>query len=666
MAAMVGRDGLCGRGGADGPLRRRPGAGWRSLVAGLAIVLLLAVAEGRGSEQAVQRSVPRQVSALLELALDAVNRRSARDVAVLSVDLPDAFRWVETSGHPWRADALPIPGADSGPSGFLLVFHSYHTCESDGDHVYRVVVPNSGEWRIGPEIPETETFDLRIRDHMMNAVLSLQRKLLTVRDLVSLERARTGDRDGRIDYGILRLNEDYRLASLYDPGTGLPVPYAQAGGVVVFAPPAAERFQLAMEYSGSPNHSNGDFIHPDEAVLASYWYPNIARLPASLTLTATAPIGWTAVAQGEPGPTRINGDGTATTTWRNTIPVSYFTLDMGKYREFQRKWRGRTLYAYMLDPKASVAERTARDSLDRLEASLGFFESSFGPYPYSRYAIVETNGPFNGALEAYSFATFGPRTLPEYVPHELSHTWWGGLVPCTYTTSMWNEAFANYSDDLFQRSHDSGAVGQQAVQAGIARRRAERKRSETSYGNLPIVAVADTENEAENAVGYLKGAQVLRMLEDEIGQAPMIASMRAFAAGHRRGEAADWQEFESVAARTTGKDLHWFFDEWLTRPGAARLGIADVSAHRDGAEYQITGRIRQSGELYRLKLPIVATAKSGAVARIVLDVADRDTPFSITMSRAPDRIEIDPEAIVPLAVPAWTCSPKVAFTYEFP
>src|SRR5205814_1396198 len=140
--------------------------------------------------------------------------------------------------------------------------------------------------------------------------------------------------------------------------------------------------------------------------------------------------------------THVTAEGTSTTTWRNSIPTSYFTLDMGRYRISTRVWHNHTLAVYLMDSKRQSSDTFARDCLDTLQNSLDFYEQNFGVYPYSRFTVVETKGPFEGALEAYSFATFGPQTLPQFIPHELSHTWWGGLIPCTYTHSMWNEAFA--------------------------------------------------------------------------------------------------------------------------------------------------------------------------------------------------------------------------------
>src|SRR5258708_25681950 len=98
-----------------------------------------------------------------------------------------------------------------------------------------------------------------------------------------------------------------------------------------------------MRYAGTVDHADGDFLHKDDVTLSSYWYPVIARLPASATITATAPSGWTAVAQGELVKSEPVSGGGKRVTFRNNLPVSYFTLDIGRYTLTSRPMGNRTL-----------------------------------------------------------------------------------------------------------------------------------------------------------------------------------------------------------------------------------------------------------------------------------------------------------------------------------
>jgi len=65
------------------------------------------------------------------------------------------------------------------------------------------------------------------------------------------------------------------------------VPYQQAGGVLAFAPPMERKFSLTLHYTGHLENKESDYIRANEAVVCSYWYPHIARLPAKTTVTAT-------------------------------------------------------------------------------------------------------------------------------------------------------------------------------------------------------------------------------------------------------------------------------------------------------------------------------------------------------------------------------------------
>ncbi len=607
---------------------------------------------------------------MLNMAALAVNQHRTGAMAPFVTGSLEPFRWTESKAHDWKADALPVPGDAGAPPVYLAVFHTFHTCESDGDHVYRLVQSTGrdrGDWKLGPEILETDTLGLRIRDHVIDATVVLDTKTIVLRDTASVERSHArGESRDNPSFGLFRINDDYMVRSLRVSGLEGATAFKQAGGVVAFVPPAGDKFTLTMDYSGRPDHANGDFIHDDEAVIVSYWYPNIARLPATLTLTATAPMGWTSIGQGEPGQARTNPDGSQTISWRNDVPTSYFTLDMGRYRITNRQWKGRLLSAYVLESSPGLAARMARESLDRLQESLAFFDKVFGAFPYQRYAIVETRGPFNGALEAYSFATFGPRTLPDFVPHELSHTWWGGLIPCAYTGSMWNEAFANYSDDLFQRSVASGKNGAASVKAAIERRRDERRRGLTGYDALSVARAFDTEDDVHNGVGYGKGAQVLRVLEDQIGQGPMLASMRAFLSRHQRGETAEWPEFEAAVSQTTGEDMRWFFVQWLERAGLPKIELFNVMVSYEGNENVISGHIRQSGVPYRMKLPIALELRSGEVVRRTVVIRDGDTEITLRTAGVPDRLQIDPDATVPFAPMANSAHTSGdAFSYQF-
>lgn len=572
---------------------------------------------------------------------EAQEKLAAGDAAALRAlaASPDALSWytAPAPGHSnapkWRLAAMRAPAASGAMPEYLAVFYAFHTCESVGDHVHPLVATGSG-WRIGTEIPETDTRGFRVRDHKLTVTYDLPHSACKISDDVSIER--TGDSSGLC---LLRLSSDMTVDRV-SLGSET-IPERHVPGLIALRPPADRTFTVSLAYYGTVNHPGTDYIRPSEAVLDSYWYPHIARLPARSTVTATAPKGWTVVAQGELV-SKTETENGSTFTYRNEIPNCVFTLDAGPYAITTRQVGGRKLSAYLLKD----SEQRANQCLDTLARAMAFYDKSFGPFPYTHYEVVETAGPFDGALEAYSFATFGPGTLPFTIPHELSHTWWGGIVPNPYTRSMWNESFANYSDSLFQRM--SAAHRPPHALHGIHQDN-ERGRGLLQSFRVPIAQAFDTMNPAHSSVGYGKGSQVLDMLEDLIGTDSMIAAMRRFAADHPRGEPADWSEFEAAVRKTSGTDLSWFFDEWLDRGGVPVVRLANVTREQRNGKWVVRGDIVQEGEPYRLKLPIEVQGEGDQKAGALIDVREATTPFQIESTAPPSAVRLDPDGNVLLA-----------------
>jgi len=188
------------------------------------------------------------------------------------------------------------------------------------------------------------------------------------------------------------------------------------------------------------------------------------------------------------------------------------------------------------------------------------------------------------------------------------------------------------------------------VRAAIDRRREDRKRGLGWYDEMSVARAFDTENDAHNGVGYGKGAQVLRVLEDQIGQGSMLASMRAFLSRRRSGEAAEWPEFEAAVKLTAGEDLRWFFAQWLERPGMPKVELSNITVRSEGNESVVSGRILQANPFYRVKIPVVLELRSGDTVRQTVEIRDASTEFTIRMTGIPDSLTIDPEMTVRQAV----------------
>ncbi|HLH80715.1 MAG TPA: hypothetical protein VKV29_10590 [Chthonomonas sp.] len=529
----------------------------------------------------------------------------------------------------WNVQLL-VP-ANRQPLPPFIVFSCWHTCQSDGDHVHTLLETPQG-WKIGPEVKEDDSGGYQICDHCLTVRLLPETHSVLCSDKARVEAIWPKLRP----YCLFRLSPDYTITRFSIEG--MPVPFSRAGSVVAFIPPHAPPFTIDIAYSGAPDHQDGDYVLPNEAVIDSYWYPQIARLPATSTIQVTAPPAWTSIATGDLQSTVHHPDGSTTLTFYNRIPVCYFTVDMGRYHIYTRTARGIRLAVYLLDADAPLAQR----ALNLLEQALFFYSERFAPFPYHQYTVVETDGPFDGALEAYSFATFEHGTILDLLPHELAHTWWGGLQPCTYLHSMWDEAFADYSANLFQRICLPKTIPSQ-----------DGDSLHSSWGDrfqmAPVASVFDTTDPVQCDIGYTKGSLVLKVLEDELGLPTMLACLRAFLAERTAGKPAEWGDFQRAVSRITGRNYTAFFQEWLYRAGLPVLQLQGIQLLQAADGYKVTGCIVQKAPIYHLHVLIQLTTWDHDIYKKKIEIVQKNTFFILRTTSKPQRIVLDPENTLPLA-----------------
>lgn len=590
------------------------------------------------------RTVPQGRSELESLAQAACRGKNWDDLRTLAAS-PETLAWLSHHGRPgdenWQFRIVELPATlsptqqpNDPATQCLAVFSAYHSCQSIGDHFHRVV--KTGDiWKIGAEIPESETPGYRVRDHKLGVKFDLPAKSASFTDDVTIER--TDAKPGSVC--LVRLSANMTVDSVKQAGQ--PLPSSLAPGLIAFKLPEAKTSVISLAYRGAFDQPGMDtYVNEREVFLNAYWYPHVGRLPAKHGVTVTVPKGWTAIGQGNPV-SQNHTESAAIFTFRNEIPTSYFSLDAGPYHITTRTVNGHELAVYQLTENAAYAD----NGLKVCAKALSFFENSFGKYPYRRYTLVQTLGPFGGALEAYSFSTYAGRSFGA-VAHEVSHTWWGGLVPCPYTRNMWNESFAEYSDGLLARQTP---VNKPAHALTGMHQAPNYGRDMQRIYAVPIDRAWDTENGSHSSVGYGKGALVLAMLQDEIGTEKMIAAMRLFVSDHPEGEPGDWPEFERAAKKATGKDFRWFFEQWNERGGVPEVRLNNVKREEGGGGWLVIGEIEQEGKPYRLTLPVVIETASGKFETKKITIDEESRKFSFAVGEKPVAMAIDADGTILMA-----------------
>jgi puromycin-sensitive aminopeptidase len=176
------------------------------------------------------------------------------------------------------------------------------------------------------------------------------------------------------------------------------------------------------------------------------------------------------------------------------------------------------------------------------------------------------------------------QNVVDVIAHELAHMWFGDLVTMKWWNGIWlNEAFATFMElkvtDAFRPEWERW------VSFGLARSTAfdTDALAATRPIEYPVISPADAEGMFD-VLTYEKGAAVVRMLEQYLGEDRFRAGIRKYMATHRFGntETTDlWDAIEDAS----GEPVRRIMDSWIFQGGHP---IITVSTIGDGRVLRLT------------------------------------------------------------------------------
>jgi aminopeptidase N len=445
---------------------------------------------------------------------------------------------------------------------------------------------------------------------------------------------------------VSRITSDGRAVPIEhrDNRLRLPLPAgAIAGQDVVFT----------ISYHGVP--ADGlrllNTIHGDRAAFSENWYHRARQwLPtidhpadkATGELIVTTKADYQVVSNGTIVEQLDLPGGLRRTHWKQEVPISSWLYSLGVARFIVRQGgvvRGVPLsyWAFPQDADKGLAalEKDARGSFE-------FFSDHVGPYAYGKLAHVEAAG-MGGGTEHASNIFYGEKGVTAGnapVVHETAHQWFGDAVTEDDWNDVWlSEGFATY----FTLLYTEHAAGRDAFVAGLRRSRNLVLRLEKSLPNTPVIHanLDEAATEPNNRLVYEKGAWTLHMLRDLIGTEPFWRGIRLYYQRHMNGVAST-ADLRRAMDEVSGRDLRWFFAEWLTRSG-----VPAVSGNwrYDSAAKQIVVSVRQTqaGDPFRFSLGVGVSAGGEAPATVhQMQVVGRDAVFNIPADAEPASVILDP------------------------
>ncbi|MEE8466677.1 MAG: M1 family metallopeptidase, partial [Dehalococcoidia bacterium] len=277
-------------------------------------------------------------------------------------------------------------------------------------------------------------------------------------------------------------------------------------------------------------------------------------------------------------------------------------------------------------------ESQAAFALDTSVKLLGYFNQYFGiPYPLAKLDHIAIPDFAAGAMENWGVVTYRETALlvdpenssagtrqrvAEVIAHEMAHMWFGDLVTMEWWDDLWlNESFASWMgnkavDWLFPEWE----MWTQFVNMDT-----NRALSLDGLKNSHPIE-QEVKNPAEvsqlfDAISYSKGASVIRMLENFLGEETFRKGLNRYLSSHMYANART-QDLWSALETESGKPVTAIMDSWVKQMG---YPVLHVESHRSDGQTRLS--ITQERFVYDRLLGETGSDDNNEVWRVPLSAS---------------------------------------------
>ena len=376
------------------------------------------------------------------------------------------------------------------------------------------------------------------------------------------------------------------------------------------------------------------------------WYPQGATADyATAVLRLDVPEGHMAVTSGTLAPPRTDR-GRTRLEFRQELPSKYITVAVGRLAEVAP---AANLRGFSVPRTRTQAPAIMADTR-RIAA---FFEGLFGPSPYPSLNVVVMEGGTPGghsppgmivlSLRPLLFRTTlrdDPATFWDvpgfFLAHEIAHQWWGqGVAGQNYHERWLSEAMAQYAAALWVR-HD---LGEQTF-LGVMERMARWARKHSGRGPIHLghrLGHLQSDPQVYRAVVYDKGAWVLHMLREIVGEDAFSRALSSLQRSHRYGKLGS-EHLRAALERESGLGLEPYFRAWVYGTELPELRVGRRTTGRDGA-------FRTAVEIVPRNLPgpvpvRIAVVHAGGREETTVALPAAGGTYTVETKSRPRRVEV--------------------------
>lgn len=299
----------------------------------------------------------------------------------------------------------------------------------------------------------------------------------------------------------------------------------------------------------------------------------------------------------------------------------------------QRKYNGKPMPVRVYTTKG--LKEQARFGLKNASQVVDYFSEIFGiDYPLPKLDLLAVHDFSHNAMENWGLITYRTTAIlfdeqhsaAKYknrvayvVAHELAHQWFGNLVTMDWWSELWlNEGFATWVgwlaiDHLYPEFEVWCQFVTEAVQTA--------QQLDSLRSSHPIEVPVKDALEIEqifDAISYLKGSSVIRMLSNHLGVEVFLRGVSEYLKAHAYGNATT-KDLWKALSDSSGKDVETFMDPWIRKLGYPLLTVAEEPGQIGVRQtrFLLTGDVKAEEDETLWWIPLSLKTSSQATAATI-------------------------------------------------
>lgn len=397
-----------------------------------------------------------------------------------------------------------------------------------------------------------------------------------------------------------------------------------------------------LYFTGWNNDSRKQIWTQGQGIDNRHWFPHFDDLSEKVVTETIIefPKGYPLISNGE---LVKKEDRDSTTVWHYSLSEphpSYLVMLAGGNFKADTLLHKNTPVQLWYHPED---EDKAKVSYDQTLEMFAYLENYIGvDYPWESYSMVPVRDFLYGGMENTTATIFAESFMtdslqfPDYNfvyvnAHELAHQWFGNYITAHSVNAHWvHESFATFYHTVWLGEY----FGQERFIKELENYR-EAAFAESKNNLYPI-----THSKAGSVRHYFKGAAILSMLRDYLGEELLRESITNFLNKYARSGVRT-PDLAKTIYETTGIPVDWFWDQWILRGGEPHVHAALEKI--DGKSAVVLEQLQpDSVGIFKLPLTVMLMSDSEPLEKQVIFDVKKDTVYFDVKFKKTNYYNVDP------------------------